>query len=161
MTVNPLALANKVLDIAAQQSRDITPLQLQKLLYFINGWHLEINDGEELISGSFQAWKFGPVHPKVYHEFKHYGSLPITGRSENPFTQVPWAEELSNSQEALISEVLSIYGNLSGPQMSNLTHKQGTPWSETWNNGVGDGDNIPPQRIIQEFKSIRERANAA
>ena len=34
--------------------------------------------------------------------------------------------------------VLDIYGKLNGWQLSDLTHRKGTPWHETWHDKGGE-----------------------
>ncbi len=161
MSINSLSVANALLDEAERQGITVTPMQLQKLLYFANGWHMEIHNGAHMVSDSFEAWQFGPVMPQAYHEFKKYGSRKIDGRALNPFSGEPWMAELRPDQQNLIAEIVRIYGKLSGPRMSHLTHKDGTPWSLTWRSGVGSGADIPQEVILSEFRKIRngERAN--
>ena len=162
MAIHTLSVANAILDEADSQGIDVTPMQLQKLLYFTNGWHMEIHNGQPILSDSFEAWQFGPVMPQVYHKFKEYGSKKITGRAMNPLpTNHPWPNTLTEIQKKLVSEIVGIYGSLSGPRMSNLTHKPGTPWSQTWNGGIGNGNNIPSELIIAEFKKLRNAQSTA
>ena len=66
-----IAVANCFLDIADAQSRPITPLKIQKLVYIAHGWHLAIYE-EPLIVELVEAWKWGPVIPLLYHEFKNF-----------------------------------------------------------------------------------------
>ena len=77
MGTNPpyrsLAVANWFIENLSK----ITPLKLQKLIYFAHGWHLAIRD-QPLIDELVEAWEYGPVIPNVYHEFKVFGNQPIT-----------------------------------------------------------------------------------
>ena len=60
------AVANSFLDIAeAGNVNDISPMKLQKLVYYAHAWHLAFL-GQPLIREEVQAWKFGPVIPDVY-----------------------------------------------------------------------------------------------
>jgi uncharacterized phage-associated protein len=95
-------------------------MQLQKLVYFCNGWNLELRN-EALVSDNFEAWQYGPVHPSIYHEFKVYGQGAIRSGSNLGFGGAPVQANLSPDEANLIEEVIRIYGGLSGPQMSNLT----------------------------------------
>jgi len=158
MTHAPLSIANAILDESDRQGLSVTPMQLQKLVYFANGWHMEINSGQPLVGSSFEAWQFGPVMPELYHEFKRYGSQRITGRAINIFGGAAWAANLLPPQNTLIAEIVNIYGRLSGPKMSQLTHKTGTPWSLTWNGGLGSGNDIPNNIILAEFRRLRTPA---
>lgn len=55
----------------------VSNLQLQKLLYLSQMIHLGRHGGKRLFEGSFQAWDYGPVEPKIYHKAKAYGSSPL------------------------------------------------------------------------------------
>ena len=50
----------------------ITPLKLQKILYYAQGYYLAIND-VELFPEEFQAWTHGPVNEEIYIKYKDYG----------------------------------------------------------------------------------------
>lgn len=71
------AVANYFLDKAREDGVDLSPMKLQKLIYFAHGWHLAIY-GEPLIDESVEAWAWGPVISSIYHDFKKYGRDPIT-----------------------------------------------------------------------------------
>lgn len=61
----------------------ITPLKLQKLLYYLKVWG--IVSGKELLeSGQFKAWKNGPVNSYVYHQYNMY-ITSIKSMEVNPF----------------------------------------------------------------------------
>ncbi len=152
MSINNLSVANAILDEAERQGISVTPMQLQKLVYFTNGWHMEIFDGKPIVTDSFEAWQFGPVMPAIYHDFKQYGSRRITGRATIP----AGFAKLLQVQTTLISAIIKIYGGLSGPKMSHLTHKDGTPWFATWKGGLGSGFDIPNRLILTEFQRIRQ-----
>lgn len=154
-----VAVANEIWEIAKLKGFSVSPMQLQKLLYFCYGWNIEIR-GEKLISDGFEAWQYGPVHPAVYREFRRYGSAAITSPAMNDFASVPWRATLSDAERNLVDEVVSIYGGLSGPQMSHLTHREGTPWHHVWAGGFGKNDKIPDERIREEFQELRKRAAA-
>jgi uncharacterized phage-associated protein len=68
-------------------------------------------------------------------------------------------EKLSDREEALVRKVFDVYGHLPAFQLSNLTHKQGTPWSKVWNEGNGC---LPRSAVIQNNtieSHFRELAN--
>lgn len=72
-----LTVANYVVHHALNSKNDISHLKLQKILYFIEAHYL-VERGKSLIAEHFEKWKLGPVVPKVYHEYKTFGSRPIT-----------------------------------------------------------------------------------
>lgn len=54
----------------------ITPLKMQKLLYFAYAWTLA-KVGVKLFDDKFEAWPNGPVVPSLYKELKKYRYAPI------------------------------------------------------------------------------------
>lgn len=57
-------------------SVDITPLALQKLLYFAQGFYKAFT-GEYLFHNNCEAWVHGPVFRSVYYKYKDHGYNPI------------------------------------------------------------------------------------
>jgi len=126
---------------------DVSPMKLQKLLYLANGWHLAIFD-KPLVKEKVQAWKFGPVFPSLYRDFKRYGNQPI-----DPFWE-DYNYSIGQDQPVvdLLDAVLDKYGHLSAIQLSRLTHQEETPWSRTWD-GTPD-KSIPDELIAEHFRSL-------
>ena len=72
-------IANFFLGLAQKEQVELTPLKLQKLLYFAHGWHLVLDsDGDPLLDEDIEAWKYGPVVPSIYHKFKEFRNNPET-----------------------------------------------------------------------------------
>src|SRR2546430_458225 len=76
MAFDAKAIANELLDIAWGEKKEITPMKIQKLVYFAHGWHLAVID-RPLINEQVEAWKFGPVIRTIYTAFREYGKAPI------------------------------------------------------------------------------------
>ena len=106
-------------------------LKLQKLLYFIEGYHLAYFEGKSIIEDDFQAWVHGPVSRKIYNELKDksilYGDLrySLEEGEDEPIKELE--KHLSSAQIELIAEVLELYKCESGITLEEITHKQ-TPW---------------------------------
>ena len=47
----------------------ITPLKLQKILYYAQGYYLAMYD-EALFPEDFQAWAHGPANEQIYEKYK-------------------------------------------------------------------------------------------
>src|SRR6266478_7178139 len=73
-------VANLLLDLADQQSTPVTNLVLQKLLYFAHARFL-IATEKPLLTGYFEAWRYGPVHPAVYQAFRDAREAAIDFRA--------------------------------------------------------------------------------
>ena len=55
---------------------EITPMKLQKILYYVCVKYVK-ETGIFPIYERFEVWKYGPVIPSVYSEFKTFGASPI------------------------------------------------------------------------------------
>ena len=71
--VTSLCVANSILRRGFKEKRDITPMKLQKLMYFVFKKFYQ-ETGERLFPERFEAWRYGPVIDNVYQVFKKYGS---------------------------------------------------------------------------------------
>ena len=73
LVYTPSHIANFFID---REIKKITNLRLNKYVYFAYGFALAILD-REIFHEPIQAWKFGPVIPSIYHEFKRFEFRPI------------------------------------------------------------------------------------
>lgn len=105
--------------IIARNGSWLTAMTLQKLLYYVQAWHLAITD-EPLFVESFKAWKQGPVVPQVWHARKDQASRRAA--DQEPV-------EVGSETLDLIDLVLATYGSMSGDELSVLTHAE-KPWLE-------------------------------
>src|ERR1700689_5397887 len=73
------AIANELIKLSLQKTNSgLSPMKVQKLVYFAHGWYLALTGGRPMINEPVEAWKFGPVVPSLYYELKKYGETPIT-----------------------------------------------------------------------------------
>jgi uncharacterized phage-associated protein len=86
-------IANGMLDEGDRLLQPVTHLALQKLLYFAHALFL-IERKRPLVSGYFEAWKNGPVHPAAYEAFKTAGRAPIGFRATRLTSQAQWRGRL-------------------------------------------------------------------
>jgi uncharacterized phage-associated protein len=154
---DPRAIANLMLDVAEERGCKITNLALQKLLYFAHGIHLT-KTKQPLVSGYFEAWQYGPVHPAVYRAFKPSGSAPIIDRAvaKDPLTGKARDLPKPTDREVidLVSDVMRSYGHLPPGRLVDLSHAKGSPWSivvDKARTGVAFGMRIPDNVVIDRF----------
>lgn len=126
MPYNAEAVANAFLELAKRDGKRLTNMQLQKLVYIAHGWSLALLR-KPLLDTDVQAWEWGPVIPKLYNRLKKYGAGYVTELIPSDDTVDPDSEEMS-----IIERVWEAYGDFNGPQLSAITHTEGTPWSLTW-----------------------------
>lgn len=125
------AIANLILDYAASERIAVTPLKLQKLLYFAHGhsWRIWRRG---LVFNSFQAWDHGPVVKVVYDEFKALGDAEIDCRAmwfnfSNGGRELASVEVTSDEMRCL-SQTVDIYGRVDAYTLSRLSHEPNSPW---------------------------------
>ena len=154
------AIANEFLTIAKNQGDDLTPMKLQKLVYFAHGWYLAVT-GKPLISEDIQAWEYGPVIPSLYKDFREYGNSPI-GFPATEFKMrdgratlfVPLIGNSGNPEERdtarqVVQKVWKEYGPYTPARLSNATHAPDSPWNQVYREGE---KNIPiPSQSIREY----------
>ena len=155
---DPRSIANLLLDEADRLAIAVTNLSLQKLLYFAHGLSL-IEDGKPLMSGYFEAWQHGPVHPLVYRAFKNAGRKPIWFRGKGVDVLTGQSRELPviDNPQALrfILKVLIAYGRLSPSSLIDVTHAKDGPWDfivGKSRHSVVLGMRIPDDVISERFK---------
>jgi uncharacterized phage-associated protein len=144
------AVANHVLWRANKDKVDISPMKLQKILYFLHGTYLSIT-GESLIDEGFRRWDYGPVIPSVYHELKIYGGLPIDDyikkydKEKGEFIPFFVNTRALPRFEDILDQVWNKYSKFSAIKLSNLTHESDSPWAKTAPN------NRIPDDVIAEY----------
>ena len=122
-------------DVAAEVLRlaggRLDTFKLQKLVYYCQAWHLVWNE-EPLFTEPIEAWAGGPVVPRLYDH--HRGLYTITS------AEWKWGniERLSPKERETIRIVVEAYGQLTGRQLSTLTHRE-EPWRQA-RVGLGPGE---------------------
>ncbi|MDR1291855.1 MAG: DUF4065 domain-containing protein [Clostridiales Family XIII bacterium] len=124
--------------VEMNESDLISPLKLQKLLYYAQGSSLALN-GYSLFGDPLLAWEYGPVVRSVYDACKVFGASGIDPQSMGA---VPL--KLDAMDEALLKGVYDKYNKYSASGLINRTHSE-KPWSETARNQE------IPQELIKDF----------
>ena len=128
--VTALNVANNLLRRAFTDDIAVSPMKLQKLLYFTYKHYLQSTGGTPLFAERFEVWKYGPVLPTVYSEFKHFGAKKIKDYSYSRDGRVWGADE---SSSMFISSALNFvwqkYKSYDGIELSSFTHKEDTAWA--------------------------------
>ncbi len=160
MPYSAKAIANYFIDLARDDGRGVDPMKLLKLIYFAHGWKLAL-DGTPLINEPIEAWKYGPVVPSIYHFFKKYGSGNIRENATEWSTEedgfVAYEPRVPNDDayvRMFLDRVWSLYADMTGVQLSNLTHEPGSPWDLVWKTANGKQSvDIPDESIRVYFAS--------
>ena len=130
---------NTVIQYLLYQCEDITPLALQKALYYIQGFHFAFCR-TFLFPEDCQAWTHGPVYRDIYFRYRDYRFDPIE-KTTTFDTSV-----FSASEKAICDSVINNICCYSGKILERFTHNE-APWLTT----RGDlPDSAPSDRIIEK-----------
>jgi uncharacterized phage-associated protein len=145
-TYSAIDVAYVLIKQASKEGKRFSNLHLQKLVYVCHGLSLAYFD-RPLILEDVHAWKHGPVVPSVYFNFKPYGSEAITAFSEDI--------QLDAESAEIVCSVVSTLGHFTAWQLVDLTHREGSPWSQVW---AQDGKIrvIPDAVIKNHYLTIKE-----
>lgn len=144
-----------VISFIFKNETDITPLMLQKLLYYTNGIHDAVF-GRPLFTSRCEAWIHGPVYRDVYDVFKNFTFNLID--DERSSLLLNSTVNLTPEARNLISNILNSFGMYSGKTLEYLTHQE-NPWCKA-REGYGPDEysqvEIPEESIKQYFLGIPE-----
>jgi uncharacterized phage-associated protein len=171
MPISVKAIANEFLSIAEERGDEtLSPMKLQKLLYFADGWMLALKD-KPLFPERIHAWQYGPVIPAIYHEFKRYGKDPIrddatevvleNGRLEIATPTIARADASEGEKKFardLVRRIWDVYGGYTAIRLANATHQPGTPWRQVHEEGSNNNIVIPDNVMRDYFKQFLSNA---
>ncbi len=144
-----------VISFIFQNETDITPLMLQKLLYYANGIHDALL-GRPLFTSRCEAWIHGPVYRDVYDVFKNFKFNLID--DERSALLLNSKVNLTPEDRNLISNILNSFGMYSGKMLEYMTHQE-DPWRKA-REGYGPDEysqvEITEESIKQYFLHIPE-----
>jgi uncharacterized phage-associated protein len=151
VSVSAQAAANALIRLGREEQRPLTNMQVQKHVFLGQGYCLALVD-RPLYYNNTHAWQWGPVVPKLYKALQQYGSGQVTA-------DIPSEDELDpqSPEYNILRAVWNAYRKYSGPQLSEITHRPGSPWSKTWATskfGVIPNDDI--QSYFRELVASRK-----
>jgi uncharacterized phage-associated protein len=139
-----------------EQMKEVTPLALQKILYFIQGIYMVLFN-KPLYNEDCMAWVHGPVYEEVYDLFKDFKYNPIEDDRFAIFKDR--FEELSEDEKKVIDLVINTFGKYSGKVLEGITHEE-LPWK---NARIGYEASEPSREVISKeeirnyFISVADR----
>lgn len=128
--VDPKLVANSILRRAFAEKIAVSPMKLQKLMFFITCLY-QRNTGHRLLTESFQPWWYGPVCGAVYGAFASFGGNPITAYAKDAIGNAYAADERSSPElKQALDTVWSHLGCLPAVMLSRITVLPGSAWSK-------------------------------
>ena len=139
----PIQIASYILANFDAKEFSITPMKLQKLVYYAYAWSL-VADVKLMNDGVFEAWEYGPVSSELYHQFKVYGKNVIDGKE--PLDEVA----VDANHVPLIDFIVKSYLPFSAITLSKTTHVE-NPWVKTAVNEPISDELIKEYYVKQDY----------
>lgn len=145
------SVSDKMLRVIAyifEKLEEVTPLMLQKLLYFIQGVYSALY-GKSIFEEDCRAWIHGPVYPEVYDLFRDFKYNPI---DDARFALLEGTEDaLTDDEKRVIDLVANTFGMYGGKVLEKITHNE-NPWMEA---RKGYGDSIPSSELLPKERIMK------
>lgn len=132
---NVTHVANSILRRAFRDGVPVTPMKLQKLLFFVACLY-QRNTGMILFTEPFQPWKYGPVCVAVHDEFRAFNGRPITRYAQDA-AGVSYCidEDSSPSLRKALNLVWENMKTISAVDLSRVAIRPGSAWSKAVDSG--------------------------
>ena len=104
--------------------RSLNPLKLQKLLYYVQSWHLAF-EKTPFFEGKFNAWVHGPVNRDIYDRFRD--KMLFFPLDSDNIKDINSIDTISSKDKLYIDSILESYAIFSGVQLEDMTHNE-EPW---------------------------------
>ncbi len=146
----------RVISYIFEKLEEVTPLMLQKLLYFIQGVYSALYE-RPIFKEDCRAWVHGPVYPEVYELFRDFKYNPI---DDARFALLEGAgDALKDDEKRVVDLVVNTFGMYGGKVLERITHNE-TPWIEA-RKGYGDSipssELLPKERIMKYYVLINQK----
>ncbi len=132
---------------------EVTPLALQKLLYYSQGFYKTFYD-EFLFNDECEAWVHGPVYKDIYFKYRDFGYNPIEDE-KLVFENI----NLTEAEEELLDSIIDNFGCYSAKTLERMTHSE-RPWRLTRKNLKPEqksSEIISKALIAKYFEDVNEK----
>jgi uncharacterized phage-associated protein len=152
--IDAASKVEQVIDYLLFCCEDITPLALQKALYYIQGFYYAFTESF-LFGEDCEAWQHGPVYRDIYTCYSGYRYRPIAGEAGfdvSVFTDV---------EKAIIDSIVRNFCCYSGKILGRFTHSE-MPWLKTRGNLPADASSnriIPKEDLGRYFAAVKQKYN--
>jgi uncharacterized phage-associated protein len=142
MSISVLSAAKRICE---ERDWSVSNLELQKILYIAQMFHLGATSGSPLINENFEAWDYGPVVPELYKHVRGFGSEPV----RNVFH---WVSDVRDSSSlSVLRDALEATKGMSAGKLVSITHWKNGAWAKCFRPGTR-GILIPNELIFEEYR---------
>ncbi len=153
------SVSDKMLRVIAyvfKKLEEVTPLMLQKQLYFIQGIYSALY-GRPIFGEDCRAWIHGPVYPEVYDLFRDFKYNPI---DDARFALLEGTEgALTEDEKRVVELVVNTFGIYGGKVLEKITHNE-EPWLEArkgYDDSIPSSALLPKERIRKYYIAVNRK----
>lgn len=147
MAYSPTMLANNILMRSFSERRYISPMKLQKILYFTAAQYAK-RTGSQLLAERFQTWAYGPVAYSAYDEFRPFAKKGIRRFARDAAGNALVVDEDADADlRDCLDEVWEATKRRSAIDLSELTHAEGSAWYKAYQD---DRDVLDPDEVTAD-----------
>ncbi|MCI9327080.1 MAG: DUF4065 domain-containing protein [Lachnospiraceae bacterium] len=153
------SVSDKMLRVIAyvfKKLEEVTPLMLQKQLYFIQGIYSALY-GRPIFGEDCRAWIHGPVYPEVYDLFRDFKYNPI---DDARFALLEGTEgALTEDEKRVVELVVNTFGIYGGKVLEKITHNE-EPWLEArkgFDDSIPSSALLPKERIMKYYIAVNRK----
>lgn len=153
------SVSDKMLRVIAytfEKLEEVTPLMLQKLLYFIQGVYFALY-GRPIFEEDCRAWVHGPVYPEVYELFRDFKYNPI---DDARFALLEGtADALTDDEKRVIDLIVNTFGMYGGKILEKITHNE-DPWMEArkgYEGSIHSSELLPKEQIMKYYILVNQK----
>ena len=139
-----------------EKLEEVTPLMLQKLLYFIQGVYCALY-GKPIFAEDCQAWIHGPVYPEVYELFRDFKYNPIDDARFALLEGI--TDTLTKDEKRVIDLVVNTFGMYGGKALEKITHNE-SPWQDArkgYEDSIPSTELLPKDHIMQYYIAVDQK----
>lgn len=136
------------------QCEDVTPLALQKALYYIQGFYYAFYK-TFLFAEECEAWIHGPVYKDIYFRYRDYRFDPIKGNGGFD------SSVFTSSEQAILDSVVRNVCCYSGKVLEGFTHSE-APWLSARGDlpaTAASGRTILREQMGEYFSAVKDKYN--
>lgn len=137
-------LANHIINYCLSINNPVSNLQLQKILYFIEIYHIIRTDECLIEDEHFKALKFGPVLESIYKKYSYFASNPINIFQDG--TTEEFEDNIKGELYGYIEKLSKMYPSF----LVDKSRECGGPWHKT-----KMGDDIQTELLKGYAKNLR------
>ena len=147
--MNSETVVNTILVYAKDKGVALNHINVQSILYLLHGFYIA-RTGEPLLDNPFEAWKDGPILPKVYSALNHHGHgwvryfLELEEKESGHSLGVYVVDKTHVEFFDTLNLVWEAYGKLKGEELFlTVRTKFNEPWiAAKWRNGIISNESI-------------------